>query len=69
MCESGLKEACFYVYAVNKLQLPAQTHLAEQEVDSGSFHDEGTLLLVVCNSFTHIQRPLFPALYHATFPH
>lgn len=44
-----------------------EQHLAEQEVDTRFLHSEGALLLVVPHCFTHIQRPLFPALYHTTF--
>lgn len=54
---------------VNKLQLPAQTHLAEQEVDARFLHNEGALFLVVPHRFTHIQRPLFPTLYHSALSH
>lgn len=46
-----------------------EQHLAEQEVDARFLHSEGALFLVVPHRFTHIQRPLLPTLYHATFPH
>lgn len=46
-----------------------EQHLAEQEVDACLLHGEGALLLVVPDGFTHVERPLLPALYHASFSH
>lgn len=54
---------------VDKLQTPAQAHLAKQEVDACFLHCEGALFLVVPHGFTHVQCPLLPALYHATLSH
>lgn len=54
---------------VDELQLPAQPHLAEQEVDARFLHDEGAFVLVVPHRFAHIQRPLHPTLNHAALSH
>lgn len=46
-----------------------EQHLAEQEVDPCLLHGEGALLLVVPDGFTHVERPLLPALDHASVSH